>query len=58
MDEYERLAEEITKRLVVNTGVIELTPKEALSIVNYLYAMSKIQKILDDIKDQRLQSEM
>ena len=47
MNKYEKLAEELSTRLVKNKGKVEITPEEAMRIINYLYGMSRIQVITE-----------
>lgn len=45
MNKYEKLAEELKDRLIRNNGTVEITPEETMKIIQYLYGMSRIQKI-------------
>ena len=46
MNEYEKLAIEIQNKLVKN-GTVEVTPEEAMKIINCLLGMSRIKKITE-----------
>ena len=48
MNKYEKLAEELTRRLVKNTGTVEVTPEEAMTIIQYLLEISRIQEIIEN----------
>lgn len=50
MNKYEELADKLSERLVKNKGTVELTPEEAMKIINYLFGMSRIQKITESEK--------
>ena len=47
MNEYEKLAIEIQNKLVKNDGTVEVTPEEAMKIINCLLGMSRIKKITE-----------
>ncbi len=47
MDKYEKLAEEIVKKVTEKKGPIEISAEVALKIINYLYGMSRIKTITE-----------
>lgn len=47
MNKYEKLANEIEERIIYNKGYVELTPEEAMRVLNYLRGMDRIQKIAE-----------
>jgi hypothetical protein len=47
MNEYEKLAIEIQNKLINNNGTVEVTPEEAMKIINCLLGMSRIKKITE-----------
>ena len=47
MNKYEKLANELIKRLVNHKGTVEVTPDETMEIINYLMGMSRIQRIIE-----------
>lgn len=50
MNKYEELADKLAERLVKNKGTVELTHEETMKIINYLFGMSRIQKITESEK--------
>ena len=47
MNKYEKMAKELERRFVANNGTVEVTPEEAIKIIQYLYGMCRIQKIIE-----------
>ena len=47
MDKYEKMAEKLKTRIIENNGTVEVTPEEAMKIMNYLLGMSRIKKIIE-----------